>query len=69
MSQHTPKIQILRMSIIRELMLTKSGSKPNPERPREIVDEKNIRQRTGGIHEVCGEQEPALLDAYRQGVT
>jgi hypothetical protein len=51
-----------------EFMLTKSGNKPNPKRPREIV-ERNIRQRTGGIYEVCGEQEPALLDAYRQGVT
>jgi hypothetical protein len=41
-------------NIIEEFMLTKSGNKPNPKRPREIV-ERNIRQRTGGIHEVCGE--------------
>jgi hypothetical protein len=55
-------------NVIQELMLTKSGNKPNPKRPRELA-ERNVRQRTGGIHEVCGEQEPAHLDAYRQGVT
>jgi hypothetical protein len=61
-------VEQLNIYIIEEFMLPKSGNKPNPKRPREIV-ERNIRQRTGGIHEVCGEQEPALLDAYRQGVT
>jgi hypothetical protein len=30
---------------------------------QELTLEKHIRQSTGGIHEMCGEQEPALLVA------